>query len=200
MTNKDFNKDLGSYISFALRKKEPITLPGHFDKKGNFNNKSVKINFDNENKLSDREFSTIEKLMEKHLLFKKYIPKSSSLDNLKIIKPKKTEFRAYKENPKSDYRIVTVNSKQLEIAKNIAKRVDYIHKSYLAERHVDAKKSYLKLQSYLDKKRESLFGDFETIQEVEDSFGLHAVGTNGNPQVMSGGAVVFVIIEIYVSS
>jgi hypothetical protein len=211
MYDKQFSKDVGSYVSFALRENLPIALNGLFDREEYGIEKAISRNaedsayfYDMEfashqfEKLSKREMASIEKLSEKYSMLKKYFPSKAGLDKLEIVSGDHIEEKAAQQ-PGSAYRKVAVNPNQLEIAKFVAKKVEAVQAADANGDHFQARTQYNSLQDFLAKKRAELIGGFESVSEIEDSLGMHAVGTNGNPQAAMN-PVIFVLIEIWVSS
>ena len=120
---------------------------------------------------------------------------NATLDSLKIV-PK--EYVEPKNDPVKgiEYRKITVHAGQLEVAKHVSKMVNSIYHAYISGRHKEAKEEYSEFGKYLEQKRKELIGDFKTVNEVEDSLALFGVGLN---HADNGGAVIFVIIEVFVA-
>jgi hypothetical protein len=195
MSTQQFNKDVSSFVSFALRTKPTISFPGHYDNKGNFVKEPVRIRLEDNDLLSEMELSNVEALMEKYSTLKRYLTPEGSLDKLKIV-PK--DFVQPKDDLKAglQYKVVSVNAKQLEIAKTVSRKANEILDAYSNGAFRKAKKLYNSLNDYVTKTRLEFINEFVTIREVEDSLGLYGVGLNDED---NGGAVIFVIIEIFVS-
>jgi hypothetical protein len=191
--DNQLSKDLSSYVSFALKLKPTVNFPGHYDDKGKFVQKSEHVDLDPA--LSKDEVFTLEALIDKYKLLKPYLRPNSTLDSLKIV-PKE-----YKE-PRSDpakgieYKKFTVHAGQLEIAKRVSRSVDEIYKAHSGGNEKEAKKQYNEFNRYLERTRKELLGDFRTVQEVEDGLALYGVGLN---HADNGGAVIFVIAEIFIA-
>lgn len=190
-----FARDLGSYVSFALKLRPAVAFPGYYNEKGEFVKKPSNVNLNNRAALSTTELSTLSALMEKFKLLKPYLRPNATLDSLKIVPKEYTE-------PKSDpakgieYRKITVNEGQLNVAKHVYKMVDGIYKAHISGNEKEARERYNEFNKYLDQKRKELIGEFRTVGEIEDSLALYGVGLN---HADNGGAVIFVIIEVVVA-
>lgn len=189
-------KDLSSYVSFALKVKPSISFQGHYDREGKFLSKPTKLKLEDRDNLSEIEFAEIEELMDNYLMFKPYMPPMGSLDNLKIV-PREYVVPEESKEPGVEYRKVTVNAKQLELAKVVAKAVDEIHGLYIKGEFRQAKANYNALNQFLSEKRTEYIGDFKSMREIEDSLGMFGVGGTANPEFW--GEVAFIVIEVWSS-
>lgn len=200
MKTEQFSRELGSFVTLALRQKQPVKLAAHFDGRGNMVDEPIELQLDDPSPLSKKEFASIEEMMDKYLLLRRYMPPTKRIDELKIVGNEKDKEIFEKQKKDTDYKMVRIDENQFNIAKKVAQYVERVHGCYEREEHREARKAYDKLHDFLNASRKNFFGDFESVLEIEEAFGSHAIGTNGNPAVASGGAVIFVIIEIYVSS
>lgn len=193
--DSSFAKDLSSYVSFALKVRPSVAFPGHYNDKGDFVEKPAGVHLNNRAALSTTELSTLSSLMEKFKLLRPYLRPQQTLDSLKIVPKEYVE-------PKSDrakgveYKKITVNEGQLNVAKEVYKMVDGIYQANTAGNEKEAREKYNEFNKYLDHKRKELVGEFQTVGEVEDSLALYGVGLN---HADNGGAVIFVIIEVVVA-
>lgn len=204
--DKQFSKDLGSYVSFALRENLFLSLANPF---GSLTNPIVGEDkrpgqfFDQEYaslqtaKLGEREMASIEKLMARYATLQQYLPARSDFSQLEIMAGEDAA-EAPAQQPGKAYRKVAVDANQLAIARFVAGKVAEIFDSYTKGAHLAARASYNALQGFLAHKRAAMVGSFESVTEIEESLGMHAVGTNGNPQALAN-PVVFVLIEIWLS-
>ncbi|MGF1481484.1 MAG: hypothetical protein ACFB4I_18710 [Cyanophyceae cyanobacterium] len=180
INGNELDKDIKSFLSYALAIEPKVSIGG------------VEFHFNETEKLSDREFASIDELMRKYEKVKRLLPDESSLDSLQITKEKPiVQFE-----PNTNYQIVTVNAEQLDLTKDIYQRIAQIHQSYTEENHSQARNKFDDLQSFLNEKRRSFLGDFQRISAIDDTVGMHAVGAGGDPQTQV--VVIFIIIEIYV--
>lgn len=198
MSSKLFQKELGSYVSFALKVRPDITFSGYYNDKGRYTKEPLKQDLPSSDKLSCKELDSIEELVARYQMLKKYLPPKSALSKLKII-PGHIELDD-EPAPGVKYKKVSVNANQFEIAKSVAIMVEGIHSSYLKGDHRKAKASYLDFQNYLSLKRADLIGEFRTAGELEDTMGMYGIGLNGG--VGSRDKMywlpVFIVIEIWV--
>lgn len=198
MSSEQFQKDLSSYISFALKVKPGVNFSGSYRDEGRYTEKSLKQELGNSDNLSAQELGSIEELMTKYQGLKKYLAPKSALSKLKVIpghiEPKDKPARGVK------YRNVSVTANQFEIAKTVASMVEGIHCSYLEGDQRKAKTSYLNFRNYLSTKRSELIGDFRTVRELEDTMGMYGVGLNGGFDTADKmyWLPVFIVIEIYI--
>jgi hypothetical protein len=103
--------------------------------------------------------------------------------------------------PDVDYHMIKVNSNQLAVAKQVARLVKHTHDLHTAGDRAGASAAYDELQTFLGRQREELIGDFRNVSQITDAVGMHGVGRGGNPRADGdcGGAVIFVIIEIFIA-
>jgi hypothetical protein len=193
MEKQQFGKELNSYISFALKLKPAINFPGHFGPNGKFADQPVHLDLDDGEKLTGLELSNVEGLIEKYKKLKPYLPSGGGLEKLRIV-PK--EFKQPKSTPGIRYKKVTIHANQLEIAKTVAKKVDEIYTAHSNGDEKKAKNAYNELQKYISIQRSAYLGDFKSIREVEDSLAMFGMGLAHED---NGGAVIFVIIEIFIA-
>lgn len=198
MSSNQFQKDLGSYVSFALKVKPDISFSGSYNEKGTYVRKAQKLKLPNPDKLSAKEVGSIEELVARYQMLKKYLPPKSSLSKLKItpghIDPEE------KPMPGVKYRKVSVNANQFEIAKTVAEMVGGIHSLYIKGDHQKAKARYLDFQNYMAVKRADLIGQFRTVTELEDTMGMYGIGLNGGirPADKLYWLPVFIVIEVWI--
>lgn len=189
MAENMIGNDVKSFVSFALAMKP--TVPIATDE----NSDVVELQFNTNKKLSEREITSIEDLVAKYEKIKKLLPSGQSLDTMQLHETKpRVSFE-----PGTNYQIVSIQAEQLSLAKDIAGRVERIYSASQSGKHDEARDMYDELQSFLDEKRTTFLGDFLNVPEIDAVIGTHAVGRNGDPQALGGGAIIFVIIEIYVS-
>jgi hypothetical protein len=198
MSNEQFQKELSSYVSFALKVKPGVDFAGHYSDKGSFAKKPLKQELSSSDNLSAQELSSIDELMAKYQMLKKFLPPKSALSKLKVIpgyiEPKDKPALGVK------YRNVAVNANQFEIAKTVASMVEGIYSTYLKGDQRQAKTSYLDFQNYLSTKRSELIGEFRTVRELEDTMGMYGVGLNGGIDTRDKmyWLPVFIVIEIWI--
>ena len=199
MSTKQFQKDISSFVTFALKVKPEITFSGQYNDNGSFVKKSITENLQNSDNLSTRELATLEELLARYQKLKKYLPPKSTLSKLKIIPTQYIEPRE-KPEPGVKYKKVSVNASQFEIAKSVASRVDEIHKAYLKGDNRKAKTGYLELQNFMSLKRNELVGEFRTVRELEDTMGMYGIGLNGgvDPRDKMYWLPVFIVIEVWI--
>ncbi len=190
-----FSKDISSYVSFALRIRPAVAFPGYYDDRGNFVDKPTRVPIDEYTALSKKELLTLESLMHKFKLLKPYLRPNATLDSLKIV-PK--EYEEKKSDPEKgiEYRKITVHAGQLEVAKQVSRMVNDIYHTHTIGNNKEAKEKYNQFNKYLEQTRKELVGDFRTASEVDDSLALYGVGLN---HADNGGAVIFVIAEIFIA-
>jgi hypothetical protein len=187
MIEKQFSKDLGSCVSYALREN---LFPSLDTRSDHFYNQEYAP--PQTSKLSAGEMAAIEKMMAKYAALQQYLPTWTTLNQLDIAAGTDAE----EAQPGKAYRKVAVDAHQMEIATFVASKVAEILDSYTKGAHLLARASYQALQDFLAHKRTAMIGSFESVTEIEESLGMHAVGTNGNPQALAN-PVIFVLIEIW---
>ena len=192
------SKDLGSFVSFALAVKPEVIMHRHCEKDP-LRGGSVKLAF-GKKALQKNQVDTLESLMKRFEPLKAYLAITDHPDDkrgfdIKTCAPR-GEFQ-----PNTEYALISIYEKQLSIAKRIAQMAEKTHASYQAGRHDEAKSNFAELQRTIEAERRALVGDFAKIDRVSGIVGLHGVGQNGNPAADwdCGGAVIFVIIEIFVA-
>ena len=196
MEKNQFSEELAKYVSFSLRVKPKITFEGYYDDKGEFIKKKESVLLEDPDSLSEKDLVTVEALMDKYKSLKKYLPPNSTLNNLKISSD--TEIPLEGQRVNSDYTVVRISSKQLEIAKKVSIKAEEIYNLYKKEEFRMAKKSYTQLQNFLAKERNDLIGEFKSSREVEDALEFYAVGANNDSMNHpTFGEGCFVLIEIF---
>ena len=190
-----FAKDLSSYVSFALKVRPKVAFPGHYDEKGKFVETPGRVEMSEYAALSKTELSTLDSLVNKFKLIRPYLRPNSTLDSLKIV-PKDYVVPKGDSDKGIEYKKITVNAGQLEVAKHVSRMVDAVYQAQTEGKGNEAKEKYNEFNKYLGQKRKELVGDFRTANELEDSLALYGVGLN---HADNGGAVIFVIIEVVVA-
>ena len=198
MPDQQLSKDLSSFVAFALAIKPETVLHRHCDKdplRGN----SVKIAFRDRGALRNGEADTLEALL------KRYEPLAATLaiGNHPDDKPGfeiETCAPRLEFHPGVKYELVSINAGQLSLAKRVAQIAEACRDAHHAGRNGEARASYDELIRLIEAQRQVLVGDFANIDRVANVVGIHGVGQNGNPAADGdcGGAVIFVIIEIFV--
>lgn len=193
MNEKQFSKELSSYVSFALKSNPAAPLSTLFvDSTGNIGANQPEVPA----RLSDNEFHLIEALLEKYTPLKMYLPAATTLNTLETVAADYKPEAEY-QKPGFEYRKVAVNRNQLEIAQYVAKKVDDIHHLFMMGEHQLAKTNYMALQEFLNHTKAALISEYKSVSELEESVGMHAVGSNGNPQALKN-PVIFILIEIFI--
>jgi len=198
MIESELPKQVRSFVSFALATKPSIVLQRHC-KNEPLADTALEVRLHGKKALSHSEVSSLESLIKRYEPIKKYLYISDSPEDQAGFKISTccpiVEFK-----PGVEYHIVKLDAEQLNIAKEVAHHVDRTYALHAAGDRGDARKSYDTLQDYLNRQREKLIGDFRNVQQFTEVIGMHGVGQNGNPRADGdcGGAVIFVIIEIFV--
>jgi hypothetical protein len=189
--------DIRSFISLALAMEQPkITISASCADEGLFLGKSVDVEFEPEKALSKKQFSSIDQLIKKYESIKGYIDIGHPQEKLKA--DNCSPIVTFK--PSTKYEIIEVSSEQLSLAKEVAQRVVKVHGLHTSGDQKAAKSEYEELQSYVSSKRDTFLGQFRNIRSLNEAVGMRGVGTNGAPRADADctGAVIFVIIEIFV--
>ncbi|MBE7171145.1 MAG: hypothetical protein INR73_11175 [Williamsia sp.] len=195
MKEKQFSKELSSYVSFAL-KSNSATLSAQFvDSTGNITSNPAGQP-EIPGRLSDNEFRTIEALLERYAPVKAYLPGATTINTLEGVDPDYKADAVY-QKPGFRYKAVAVNKNQLEIARYVSKKVDDIYSLCMMGERGLAKASYDALQDFLANTKAALISEYKSVADLEESVGMHAVGTNGNPQALRN-PVIFILIEIFI--
>ena len=180
--------DIRSFVSYALAIGPTATIHNHKT------NELIEFKFDERRTLGDLELASLERLVEKYGKISRHLPQGKSLDALDI----HTSRPAVTFEPGTHYRIISIDAEQLRLAKDIAARVAQVHEAHTAGNHDDARHSYDSLVDYVSTERRAFLGDLKDIPEIDSVIGSHAVGRSGDPHAMNGGAVIFVIAEIFI--
>jgi len=198
MTPSQVGKQVRSFVSFALAMKPLVTIqrrcPGD-----TLSDTAVTFKIDDTTKLSEQKVSSLETLIRKYEPIKHFLTVSSTPEeaaglNVLTCSPK-VDFQ-----PDVDYRLIKLNEEQIEVAKEVARLVERTHGLHTSGDNSGAKTAYKDLETYLAKKRADLIGDFKDVGQITQAVGMHGLGQAGNPRADGdcGGAVIFVIIEIFV--
>jgi hypothetical protein len=189
MIQDQFSQSVSSFVSFALAQQPTVVLGDGIGPNG------VSIAFGKGKRLSEAEFVSIDKLVRKFEEVRNLLPSTSSLDALQV----HNERPQITFQPNTKYTIVSIDAEQLAIAKDVSRLAEKVYEAHAAGQHEAARGHYDDLQSLLKLKREAFLGDFVNVPEIDGVVGSHAVGRTGNPTEIAGGAVIFVIIEVYIN-
>jgi len=195
------DKQVRSFVSFALAMKPLVTInrPSAGDA---LSDTSVTLKFDHtvnlyDAKLSEAKTTSLETLLQKYEPIKEFLQIAHSPTDVAGFNVS-TSSPIVNFQPNVRYHVVQINGDQLEIAKEVARRAELVYNSHSAGDHTNAKAQFDDLQTYVSQKRDELIGDFKAAGRINDVVGQRGVGQAGQPEAIEGGAVVFVIIEIYV--
>jgi hypothetical protein len=196
MAEGQLAKNVRSFVSFALAQKPSVSIRESCPTEGSgaIPNNSIEITFDPKKKLSEREVSSLDSLLKKYESIKGSLrPKHARVDlDIKTCSPTLT-FQA-----DVNYQLLNVNSEQLEIAREVADRVERTHELHTGGKHEAARSEYDDLQKYLARQRSTLLGDFKNVNDFSAVVGSHGVDRRARADSDCGGLVIFIVIEIFI--
>jgi hypothetical protein len=187
--------DIRSFISLALALEQPkTTISASCAEEGPFRGKSIDVEFDQEKALSKKQFSSIDQLVKKYQSIKDCIDLAQPHEALNA--GNCSPIVTFK--PSTKYEIIEVSGEQLSLAKGVAQRVVKVHDLHTGGDHRTAKSEYEELQSYVRSKRDTFLGQFRNVRDLNVAVGVRGVGTGVRADTDCTGAVIFVIIEIFI--
>jgi hypothetical protein len=150
--------------------------------------------------LRDKELSSIETLVQKYREVEKFIPGGGSLGKLEFVKRDMGEGVWDDAVPIGiDPRVAAVSREQFETAQKVHDYVDRISAAMAEGNDGSAKETYQELARFVEAERTALYGNFESYQQMSEVLGAYSEGRGADTLAVGGGAIIFVIIEIYVS-
>ncbi len=150
--------------------------------------------------LREKELSSIEALVKKYREVEKFIPGGGSLGKLEFVKRDMGEGVPDKSVPIGiDPRVAAVSREQFETAQKLHDYVGRISAAMAEGNDGSAKDTYQELARFVETERNTLYGNFESYQQMSEVLGAYSEGRGAGSFAVGGGAVIFVIIEIYVS-
>ena len=200
MNTNEIGKQVRSFVSFALAVKPSIMAQRHCANEA-LPGSAIEFKLSDKGTLSKSEVSSLESMIKKYEPIKEYLhicdsPEDESGFNIATCSPTVTF------QPDVEYQILKLNSEQLKVAKEVARRVDHTYKLHIAKDHAGAKEAHKNLHHYLEQQRAELIGDFKNVHKITEVVGMHGVGKSVDLMRRAdfdcGGAVIFVIIEIFV--
>lgn len=224
MSEERFKRELAGYISLALATVFPTATANEQINSADQNDSAIAEELVNQElsavislgSLDVRELSSLEMLSRKYEEVKRFFPKgiedlssaafpTLSDESRSSLFISGLEQRGSQEIPQEfpmglDPRVVAISQDQYKTAVEVHRLADAASTAFREGRQEEARSNYDELASLLEKKREALYGGFQTIDQLEEAVGAYAVGRNADPQAAGGGAVIFVVIEIYVNS
>jgi hypothetical protein len=197
MAEKELAKEVRSFVSFALAQKPTVSISETCPTEGSaaIPNNAIEISFDPKKGLSEREVSSIDSLMKKYESIKGSLRSREARSQLDI----KTCSPGLTFQADVHYQLLSLNSEQLDVAREVADRVERTHELHTGGKHDAARKEYDDLQKYLTKQRSALLGDLKNVHDFSKVVGSHGVDRRARADSDCGGAVIFVIIEIFVA-
>lgn len=192
------SKEIGSYVTLALSTRKPISITNFVDSNGKPKTGKVELDLDDNVKLSSRELSHIKELLRKYNKVKKILPTGKNIDNLKFPGSNGERIETGIKHSKSEHRVIKVSDRQFDLAKEFANRVSEIDLLHNKGDDKGALKKYEELEAFSAKTRDVLFGDFQTLGEIDEVLGMPGTGSNSGPQAGFVPVLVFVGIEIWV--
>jgi hypothetical protein len=184
----DISQEVRSFVTFALAMKPALVVHRKPDTHGPDMTLAISVN----DGLSKPEIESLEPIMAKYRPMKSYLHAViNSGEAVSNCKPT-TNFE-----PNVHYRMIRITDGQYRITKEVAARLDRIETTHRGGNLVEAKKEYDEFHQYLSEQRAAMLGEFRGIQfnGAVASYGVGRVNADDD----CSGAVIFVIIEIFIA-
>jgi hypothetical protein len=180
-------KELRSFVTFALALKPKVTLHRKADAHG----PQLTLEISTNDRLSKGEVASLEPLLAKYKSLKPYLDAILDTDeSIATCKP------TVNFEPNVHYKVTRISGDQYRIAKEVAGRLDRIQSAGAANDHKKAKVEYDDFLRYLGDERQALLGEFQGVQFAD---GVASFGASRVADGDCSGAVIFVIIEIFIA-
>lgn len=171
-------RDVSSFVTLALSHGTEKSAPLSADKPGSIKN-----------------------LLARYNHIKDMFPSIGNIDGIHVPDDCIDKICLDNVDPYAQQKEVKISQGQLEIAKEVGKRVteiDFLYKTGAVAQANDKHSDFL---GYIGETREGLYGDFKTVGEIDEVIAANAIGANGDPTAsVIGVVVVYVGVEIYAMS
>ena len=182
----DVSKQVRSFVAFALAMKPDLVLRRKADASGPHLLLQVSVH----DRLSEHEISSLEHLLEKYKPLKSYLDAIlNAHEEIATCRP------TVNFQPNVHHKLVRLTSEQFAVAGEVAHRAEHVHGLHTAGDHARAAAAYKEFHSYLAQQRTTLAGELKNV-EFSDAVGSYGVGRVADDDC--SGAVIFVIIEIFI--
>lgn len=206
MQDSSFAKEIASYVALALATigvAQPATAQSGlemltFDQSGEMAaTERFPVTIGG---LRQNELASIETLVEKYREVEKFIPGGGSLGKLEFVQRDMGEVLPENSVPIGiDPRVAAVSREQFNTAQQLHDYVGRISAAMADGNDGSAKDTYQELARFVETERDTLYGNFDSYQQMSEVLGAYSEGRGADSFAAGGGAVIFVIIEIYVS-